>query len=156
MQTDPNFANFRYNPGDGRIVLLDFGATRSFAPEIAPGLRALLQAGTAGDDAAMMAVLARLGFLPPDLSQAHRAEIIALARIGFAPLRQGGVFDFARRDFLAEMRSRGMALGLDHELWHVPPPDLLFLNCKFGGLYLLASKLAARVDLDPLLAPYRG
>ena len=52
------------------------------------------------------------------------------------------------------MRSRGMALGLDHELWHVPPPDLLFLSRKFGGLYLLATKLAARVDLDPLIAPY--
>ena len=76
------------------------------------------------------------------------------ARIGFAPLRQGSVFDFARRDFLAEMRDRGMALGLDRDLWHVPPPDLLFLNRKFGGLYLLATKLAARVDLAPLIAPY--
>ncbi len=154
MQTDPNFANFRYSPSDGRIVLLDFGSTRSFGPDIAPGLRQLLRAGVAGEDAGVMAVLDRLGFLPADMSAPHRAEVAALARIGFAPLRQGGVFDFARRDFLAEMRERGMALGLDRDLWHVPPPDLLFLNRKFGGLYLLATKLAARVDLDPLIAPY--
>jgi predicted unusual protein kinase regulating ubiquinone biosynthesis (AarF/ABC1/UbiB family) len=154
MQTDPNFANFRFSPGDGRIVLLDFGATRSFDGQIAPGLRDLLRAGVAGQEAGVMAVLDRLGFLPPAMSAPNRAEVAALARIGFAPLRQGGVFDFARRDVLAEMRDRGMALGLDRDLWHVPPPDLLFLNRKFGGLYLLATKLAARVDLDPLLAPY--
>ncbi|MFN7505672.1 MAG: ABC1 kinase family protein, partial [Limnobacter sp.] len=34
MQTDPNFANYRYNPKNGKVVLLDFGATRSFNKEL--------------------------------------------------------------------------------------------------------------------------
>ena len=29
MQTDPNFANYRYQPTTGKLVLLDFGATRA-------------------------------------------------------------------------------------------------------------------------------
>ncbi len=32
MQTDPNFANYRWQPDTGRIVLLDFGATRYIQP----------------------------------------------------------------------------------------------------------------------------
>lgn len=35
MQTDPNFANFRYDPETGSIVLLDFGAVRRFEPWVA-------------------------------------------------------------------------------------------------------------------------
>ena len=30
VQTDPNFANYRYQPETGKTVLLDFGATRKF------------------------------------------------------------------------------------------------------------------------------
>lgn len=32
MQTDPNFANYRYDPVTRQLILLDFGATRAFAP----------------------------------------------------------------------------------------------------------------------------
>ncbi len=32
MQTDPNFANYRYDRTQDRLVLLDFGATRQFRP----------------------------------------------------------------------------------------------------------------------------
>ena len=32
MQTDPNFANYLYQPKSGRVVLLDFGATRASPP----------------------------------------------------------------------------------------------------------------------------
>ncbi len=31
--------------------------------------------------------------------------------------------------------------------WHTPPVDALFLHRKIGGLYLLAARLKARVDI---------
>ena len=49
MQTDPNFANYRYREADRQIVLLDFGATREVSPAIAGSYRRLLQAGLARD-----------------------------------------------------------------------------------------------------------
>ena len=45
MQTDPNFANYRFQPETGRIVLLDFGATRAVPPKTALACRRLLKAG---------------------------------------------------------------------------------------------------------------
>ena len=33
MQTDPNFANYLYQPESGRVALLDFGATKAFSAE---------------------------------------------------------------------------------------------------------------------------
>ena len=35
----------------------------------------------------------------------------------------------------------------------MPPPEILFLHRKIGGLYLLLSRLRARVDLDALIRP---
>ncbi len=49
MQTDPNFANYRYQPETGRLVLLDFGATRAIAPSTSKAYRRLLKTGFAGD-----------------------------------------------------------------------------------------------------------
>ena len=45
MQTDPNFANYRFQPETGRLVLLDFGAARAIAAETATAYRLLLEAG---------------------------------------------------------------------------------------------------------------
>ncbi|MEY4872582.1 MAG: hypothetical protein RLZZ563_1912, partial [Pseudomonadota bacterium] len=154
MQTDPNFANFRYAAETGRIVLLDFGATRSFGTGLAGRLRDVVQAGMAGEHGQMLAAMTAMGYLPSDLAEGHRRAVLELADLAFGPLRAGGVYDFAARDLVVELRDRGMALGMDRDLWHVPPPEVLFLHRKFGGLYLLAARLRAKVDLDAVLQPY--
>jgi hypothetical protein len=43
-----------------------------------------------------------------------------------------------------------MILGRDREFWHTPPAAALFLHRKLGGLYLLAARLKARVDVRQL------
>ncbi len=43
-----------------------------------------------------------------------------------------------------------MVLGRDREFWHTPPAAALFLHRKLGGLYLLAARLKARVDVARL------
>ena len=154
MQTDPNFANFRYAPDTGRIVLLDFGATRSFDTGLAGRMRDVVQAGVAGDHSRMLAAMTAMGYLPVDSAEGHRRAVLDLADLAFGPLRVGGVYDFAGRDLAVELRDRGMSLGMDRDLWHVPPPEVLFLHRKFGGLYLLAARLRARVDLDAAMGPY--
>lgn len=51
-------------------------------------------------------------------------------------------------------RDAGMALGLARDFWHMPPIDTLFLHRKLGGLFLLASRLKARVNVRELALPY--
>jgi hypothetical protein len=43
---------------------------------------------------------------------------------------------------------------MEQGYWHTPPADALFLHRKLGGLYLLAAKLRAKVDVRSLFAPY--
>jgi hypothetical protein len=39
-------------------------------------------------------------------------------------------------------------LGEDRQFWHTPPIDCLFLHRKLGGLFLLVTRLKARVDVS--------
>lgn len=151
MQTDPNFANYRWRPATGQIVLLDFGATRAISEDMSQGYRALLRAGMADDRDGVLTELERLGFIKPGLAPHHRAAILEIAEMGFAVLRGPGVFDFRGNDLADRLRARGLAIGGERELWHVPPPETLFLQRKIGGLYLLATRLGARIDLPALL-----
>jgi len=150
MQTDPNFANYRWRPATGQIVLLDFGATREISPEMSEGYRVLLQAGLAADHDGVLAALERIGFIKPGLAPRHRAAILDMAEMGFAILRGPGRFDFRGNDFADRLRARGLEIGGERELWHLPPPETLFLQRKIGGLYLLATRLGARVDVAAL------
>ena len=63
MQTDPNFANYRYRRSDGAVVLLDFGAARDIEPHVVEGYRRLLIAGLTGDAEKVRAEALAIGFI---------------------------------------------------------------------------------------------
>jgi hypothetical protein len=42
----------------------------------------------------------------------------------------------------------------DRNFWHTPPANTLFLHRKLGGLYLLAARLKARVDVQKMAANF--
>ena len=113
--------------------------------------RDLLRAGLADDRAAVLAALTKIGFIKPDLDARHHAAILDMAEMGFGVLRGPDPFDFHGNDFADRLRARGMAIGGERELWHLPPAETLFLQRKIGGLYLLATRLGARVDVAGLV-----
>ena len=154
MQTDPNFANYRYDAATGRLVLLDFGATRDFAPELAEGFRRLLRAGLGGDADEIHAAMLATGLIAPEMPPAHQTAYRQMFAMAMAPFRQAGPFDFATSDLAIRLRDAGLEMGLRSDIAHVPPADVLFLQRKVGGLYLLARRLRARVALRDLVDPY--
>jgi predicted unusual protein kinase regulating ubiquinone biosynthesis (AarF/ABC1/UbiB family) len=156
MQTDPNFANYQWNAVTGQIVLLDFGATREIPEALADGHKRLLRAGLEGMRADILTELEAIGFIKPGLTEAHRTAILDMAEMGFAALRGPDAFDFATSRLADDLRRRGQVIGQERELWHIPPADTLFLQRKIGGLYLLATRLGARVDLPGLARAFAG
>lgn len=156
MQTDPNFANYRHNPETGRIVLLDFGATREISPEIAGQYRRLMRAGFAEDRAAMDEIAREIGFYGDGTLEAHRTQILRMMAMVFEAIKKAPVFDFASTDLPNRMQDEGTKLA---EAGFVPEPlpmDILYLQRKFGGMFLLCAKLGARVPLMAMLEGYLG
>jgi predicted unusual protein kinase regulating ubiquinone biosynthesis (AarF/ABC1/UbiB family) len=151
MQTDPNFANYQYDPQTQQLILLDFGATRSFAPSFGQAYRQLMSAAMAGDRATMTQAGLAIGYFDARTQPKHQTAVLDMFEMALEPLRFEGAFDFATTDMVQRLREAGMALGLDRDFWHIPPIDTLFLHRKLGGLYLLAARLKARVNVRQLL-----
>jgi predicted unusual protein kinase regulating ubiquinone biosynthesis (AarF/ABC1/UbiB family) len=154
VQTDPNFANYRYQQGTGRLVLFDFGATRLYDHSSTEAYRRLLIAGMREDRAAITTAALDVGYFQPETLPKHRALLTDLITQACEPLRHQGAYDFATSDLAVRLRDIGWQLGVDRDFWHTPPVEVLFLHRKVAGLYLLAAKLKARVNVRKLFEPY--
>lgn len=154
MQTDPNLANYRYDAAAGRVVLLDFGATRAFPAALAEECRRLAAAGLAGDAPAARRAMMDIGVFDAAVPQRHQDAVMAMFEMAIRPLRESDVFDFGDPTLLRTLREEGMAFVGERDGWRVPPVDTLFLQRKFGGTYLLAARLRARVDVKAIIARY--
>lgn len=155
MQTDPNFANYRYQPESGRLVLLDFGAARTVDPVTARGYHRLLMAGLDGDRDASRVAAVQAGFLSNAMVERHAAAIDRMIDVVITEMAKTGPFDFGDRAFVGILRDQGMDIGADRESWHIPPVDTLFVQRKISGTALLAAKLKARVDVRSMVEQYR-
>lgn len=151
VQTDPNFANYRYDAASRRLILLDFGATRAYDEATVAAYRQLMQSAAVGDRAGINAAAQTIGYFQANIRDDHRQSVLDIFEVATEPLRHDGAYDFGRSDLAARIRDAGMVLGFDRDFWHTPPADALFLHRKLGGLYLLAAKLGARVDVAGLL-----
>ncbi|MDP5291131.1 AarF/ABC1/UbiB kinase family protein [Oceanimonas sp. CHS3-5] len=152
VQTDPNFANFLYQ--DERLVLLDFGATREYAPGFAQGYRRLFAAALADNEPAMEQALTDIGFFSQHILPAQKQAVIGMVRLACEPLQRDAPFDFGNSTLAQRLREAGTALSMRQDYWHSPPADALFLHRKIGGLYLLAARLGARVNVRKQLQPW--
>ena len=154
MQTDPNFGNYRYQPATGRLVLLDFGASRPVAAETSDGYLQLLKATMGGDrDRAREAAVAA-GFIGPGAVARHRPTIDRMIDLVIGKVRAPGAFDFGDRDVVAALRDQGQGVAADRGAWHIPPADILFVQRKVSGVALLAARMKARVDVRSMLERY--
>lgn len=150
VQTDPNFANYRYDMATRQLILLDFGATRPYKATMARDFKRLMKGAMNADRAAMAAAAMAIGYFDESTQERHRSAILDMGEQAFEPFCVEGEYDFGATDLPARIRAGGVALGLDREFWQLPPADAMLLQRKFGGLYLLAIRLKARVKLRAL------
>ncbi len=152
MQTDPNFANYRWQADTGRIVLLDFGATRVVPQGTAEAYRRLMRAGLAEDRAALRAALVEVGFVSTAALDRHADAFNGMIDVIVGHLGRPGLFDFADRSFVERLRGLIRPIVEDRTAWHVPPADTLFVQRKVSGTALLAVKMQARLPLRDMVA----
>ena len=152
MQTDPNFANYRWQAESGKIVLLDFGAARPVPEGTVDAYRRLMRAGLDGNSDALRDTLIETGFVSPLTLQRHKPALDAMIEILVAHLGKPGLLDFADRSFIEEVRNHGETIVADRVAWHIPPADTLFVQRKVSGTALLAIRMKAKLPLRDMVA----
>ena len=154
MQTDPNFANFRWQEATGKLVILDFGAARTVAPVVTNGYRALLTAAFNGDVAGVRTALIEVGFVSAAQFEHHGEALDRIIGVILTQITRADDFDFADRSFVEQIRAEIPPIAADRANWHIPPAEALFVQRKVSGTVLLAVNLKARLPLRAMVAPY--
>lgn len=151
MQTDPNFANFRWQHETGRIVLLDFGAARAIDVRTVHAYRDLMRAGLAQDRDGIRKALLATGFISEIIVNRHRNALDQMIDTMVGHLGKPGLFDFADRSFVENMRAHGNAIAADRSAWHLPPAETLFVQRKVSGTAMLAIRSKVKLPLRDMV-----
>ncbi|KPF41720.1 ABC transporter [beta proteobacterium AAP121] len=147
VQTDPNFGNYLFDAATGRIALIDFGATEAVTDARVEQLRELGRALRADDLPRLQAAAMAAGFTAALDPPAQTAGVIGLMRLAGEPLRHAGAYDFGVSTLFSRSFEQGRAQFFGEGYARTPPPDLLFLQRKFAGTFMLCTRLRARIDL---------
>jgi predicted unusual protein kinase regulating ubiquinone biosynthesis (AarF/ABC1/UbiB family) len=151
VQTDPNFANYRYRAGSGEIVLLDFGATRRFKTDFVNDYKKLAAAAVLGDRDKVVKAADRLGYAMGEANSDYRELVLDLFLLALEPLGQDVLYDFANTDMPGRMAEMAESVRDYKDFWQAPPTDAVYFHRKLGGMFLLASRLEARVNVYQLM-----
>lgn len=154
VQTDPNFANYRYDPETGQVVLLDFGASRRFKAAFTHAYRDLLKATIDGDREAMAAAASRAGYQMGPEGSRYRETLLDLALIVLDPIRRDEAYDFGSSELPRQASGMAEEMQSFREFWEAPPVDAAYVHRKVVGLFMMASRLSARVNVNALLRPW--
>lgn len=154
MQTDPNFANYLYQPRSGRLVLLDFGATRHFGAEFVANFARVSRGVVAGDRDAVAREVVNIGYAAADDSPERIEAAVDICLLVCEPLRHVGRYDFGASDLVPRVRKLAFELAIRRRLLRTPPPETMFLHRKLVGSFLLLARLGAQVDARSLILPF--
>ncbi|HHF3040058.1 AarF/ABC1/UbiB kinase family protein [Vibrio diabolicus] len=154
VQTDPNFANYLYIESTRQIGLLDFGATREYSERFSAGYRQAFASVINNDEQGLNDALEQIGFFSQTILPDQRQAILDLVKMACEPMLVDEPYDFKASGLAQKLREAGTILSMEQEYWHTPPADALFLHRKIGGMYLLAARIGAKVNIRQLVQPY--
>eukprot|EP00126_Sphaerothecum_destruens_P015841 Sdes_comp9906_c0_seq1m1447 len=156
MQTDPNWANFFYDPQRRKIGLLDFGASRYFDAKFTDSYICVIKSAAEQNFQAVIDHSITLGFLTglesKNMMKAHADAVFVLGE----PFSRDEPYDFSNQNVTQRIHSL-IPTMLKHRL--TPPPDESYsLHRKLAGAFLLAAKLKAKINckriFDPIHSSY--
>jgi UPI00016E0F9B related cluster len=148
MQTDPNWSNFLYEPQRDIIHLLDFGASRTFSDEFVGKYLDVIDAAAKQDREKVLTTSQDLKFLTGYESKLMKdAHVDAVMILGEA-FSFDGKFDFGKQKTIEKITNL-IPILLQNRL--TPPPiETYSLHRKTSGIFLLCSKLEAKVNCKKL------
>ncbi len=149
VQTDPNFANFLYQADTQKLVLLDFGATRHYAPDFRKSYSKLLRDIQEGGQADIIGTSLKMGLIQEGESIDCLKSFVKMLKISMEPFNSDRQpFAFGDLDYSKAVREATTQF-IKQVQFSPPPHQLIFLHRKLGGIFSLLKVMDVKIDLRP-------
>jgi predicted unusual protein kinase regulating ubiquinone biosynthesis (AarF/ABC1/UbiB family) len=166
VQTDPHFGNYkvRIDP-DGendQLVLLDFGATREFAPRFLGAYYDTVAGAFESNQQKLIDGAIGINLLRRD---SPRRVFDDFARVGFLIIEPfdaqpvarlatpDGRYKWGESDLFRRVSDAVRDAAISR-WFRIPPREIVFLHRRLGGVFVLLSVLGAELNAHDLLAAY--
>ena len=87
-------------------------------------------------------------------NSSYQQTLLELADIALVPLTVNKPYDFGRSPIPRELMQLVEPLKDNSTFWQVPPIDVAYIHRKIGGLFMLATRLNATINVHELLLPW--
>ena len=167
VQTDPHIGNYKIRiqkvPGshyrsdaseyDDKLILLDFGALRTFDEQWLKNYRAMVRASLVRDRVALQKAAEALGFSEPNDDERLKEIFAEFCFVMTEPVTQEGDYDYKATDLPKRLTKMVGSLISNFKL-RAPPREVVFLDRKTGGVFIFLSVLRAKLNSRSLLDRY--
>jgi hypothetical protein len=113
--------------------------------------RDILAGGMSEDRERMRRGMEVAGFFRAGDDTRRTENIVDVFALGCEPFRKRGLYDFAASDLPNRIRDFVLELAMSKSFDNAPHPEVLFLQRKVGGVFMLCARLGARVNTRVLL-----
>lgn len=168
LQTDPHAGNYKIRiapDGKDQWVLFDFGATRSYSDVFLNAYYRMIKGALINDTAMLRLAAKDLKFIydNDDPSLIEKFEEFCNQTVEpfllpddprqKGPVDRDGNYDWKSTD-LPQRLSKHVLDILKNYKWRTPPREILFLDRKTGGVFIILSLLKAKMKSRSLIMKY--
>jgi hypothetical protein len=91
-----------------------------------------------------------IGYFSESINSQQQQTLVELFILASEPIRFDGDYDFANSDLAYKIKQQSLSISTEKDYWHTPPIEAMLIHRKLAGLYLLAAKLSAKVNVKQL------
>ena len=170
MQTDPHFGNYKIridqNGKQDQIILLDFGAIRKFPKTFLHDYKSMLKGIFYNRREESINAATKVGYLAPDDSEKLHDQFWKLTQLVIEPwlhkddpranqslLSRKGHYLWAHSDLPSRVTKMGAEYALTFKM-RPPPKEVVFLDRKIGGVFIVLKTLEAQFDGHQLMKSF--
>ncbi|AWN14501.1 AarF/ABC1/UbiB kinase family protein [Salinisphaera sp. LB1] len=165
VQTDPHFGNYKVrinDDGADQFVLLDFGATREFAPRFLGSYYDTVAGAFEGDRQKLIDGAIGINLLRRDSPQRVFDDFANVGLLIIEPFRAeppaelstpDGRYKWGESDLFWRV-SKAVQDAAISRWFRIPPREIVFLHRRLGGVFVLLSVLGAQINAHDLLGAY--
>lgn len=158
MQTDPHFGNFkvRISEKSDQIILLDWGAVRKFDKVFLGSYRDMIDGAISLDADKVLDAAHEIGFLDRNSSEKLKKAFLEITFMAVEPwlnptdprvpvhlVDRNGCYIWSKSDLPSRITSLATKYALSFKM-RAPPREVLFLDRKIGGIFIIMKVIDAR------------